>query len=142
VIQLKRDLPHLRIELKGGIRSLADAEAVLRDVDGAMIGRAAQDDPMVLAGADERIFGVAGPSADRDEIAREMAGYLAREAARNDRLRPHHVLRHVSALYTGTPGARRFRRVLAEEMHRGPIAVERALAAAAVRGQTAAEAVA
>ncbi len=141
VIRLKRELPHLRIELNGGVRSLDDAEAALRHLDGAMIGRAAQENPMVLAGADDRIFRVPGPTPDRDAIAREMASYLAREAARNDRLRPHHVLRHVSALYTGTPGARRFRRVLAEEMHRGPIAVERALAAAARGGQDGALAV-
>jgi tRNA-dihydrouridine synthase A len=129
VLQLKRELPHLRVELNGGIRTLDEAAEVGRHVDGAMIGRAAQENPMILAGADDRIFGVPGPAPDRDDIAREMARYLARESLRNDRLRPHHVLRHVSALYTGTPGARRFRRVLAEEMNRGPVAIERALVA-------------
>ena len=130
VFELKQTFPTLRVELNGGIRSLDEAEAVLGRVDGVMLGRAVQDDPLVLAGADERIFGVPGPSPSRADVARAMAEYLERQAARDPRLRPHHVLRHVAALFTGVPGARRFRRVLAEEMHRGPAAVDRALEAA------------
>jgi tRNA-dihydrouridine synthase A len=130
VFELKARFADLRIELNGGIRTLDEAEAVLERVDGVMLGRAVQDDPLVLAGADERFFGVSGPSPTRADVARAMADYLERQAARDPRLRPHHVLRHVAALFTGVPGARRFRRVLAEEMHRGPAAVDRALEAA------------
>jgi tRNA-dihydrouridine synthase A len=131
VFELKARFPDLWIEINGGIRTLDEVQGLLaRGVDGVMLGRAVQDDPLVLAGADERIFGVPGPSPSRAEVARAMAAYLEVEAARDPRLRPHHVLRHVAALFTGVPGARRFRRVLAEQMHQGPAAVDRALAAA------------
>ena len=42
--------------MNGGIMNLAQAEAELTKVDGVMIGRAAYDDPYLLATADAVIF--------------------------------------------------------------------------------------
>ncbi len=55
--RLKADFPDLEIVLNGGIRSLDEARAHLDTFDGAMIGRAAVDDPYLLAEADQVIFG-------------------------------------------------------------------------------------
>lgn len=48
--------------INGGIESLADAKSHLaQGVDGVMLGRAVWKDPMVLASADEEIYGRAPP---------------------------------------------------------------------------------
>ncbi|MDJ0969872.1 MAG: tRNA dihydrouridine(20/20a) synthase DusA, partial [Kiloniellales bacterium] len=57
VYRLKAERPDLEIVINGGIRSLDEAEAHLARVDGVMIGRAAYQDPYLLAEADRRLFG-------------------------------------------------------------------------------------
>lgn len=52
--RLKRDFPDLTIILNGGLRNLDQAEDELRRVDGVMIGRAAYENPYLLADADRR----------------------------------------------------------------------------------------
>lgn len=54
----------------------------LREVDGVMIGRAAYDDPYMLADADRRIFGEdSGDPPSRIEIAERMIPYIERRCA-------------------------------------------------------------
>src|SRR3546814_12685106 len=49
VHRLKREFPTLDITINGGIRSLDDAAAHLAHVDGVMLGRAAYQNPWLLA---------------------------------------------------------------------------------------------
>ena len=51
VYRLKRDFPHLTIAVNGNISTLEDARKHLKNVDGAMIGRAAYATPMIFATA-------------------------------------------------------------------------------------------
>ncbi|MEL7332566.1 MAG: tRNA dihydrouridine(20/20a) synthase DusA, partial [Cyanobacteria bacterium J06560_2] len=57
VHRLKRDFPHLQIEINGGFEALTDVKDQLQWVDGVMIGRAAYDNPYLFATADQEIFG-------------------------------------------------------------------------------------
>src|SRR6266581_1572429 len=57
VYALKRTRPDLTIIVNGGIASLDEAEMHLAHVDGVMIGRAAYQDPALLADVDARFFG-------------------------------------------------------------------------------------
>src|SRR5690606_34139204 len=52
VHRLKAERPHLSISINGGITSLDEAAAHLASVDGVMIGRAAYQNPWLLADAD------------------------------------------------------------------------------------------
>ncbi len=115
VYRLKRKHPEKFIGINGGIRSLDEAQAHLRHVDGVMLGRAAYQTPALLAEVDSRVFGEAG-SADLAGVVAAVADYAARHIARGGRL--SHVSRHVVGLFAGLPGARRFRQILSEEGNR------------------------
>jgi len=128
VAQLKRDFPHLEIIINGGITSLDQAEALLQQVDGVMVGREAYSNPYLLAAVDQRIFGVERPIISRDQVMTEMLIYTAEQLAEGARL--NHITRHILGLYQGQPGARSFRRVLSEQAHKpgaGIDVLERAL---------------
>ena len=62
VCRLKAAHPELEIVINGGIGSLDEAEAHLAHVDGVALGRAAYQNPYLLAEVDGRLFGDAAPS--------------------------------------------------------------------------------
>lgn len=112
VYRLKSDFPELEILINGGIRSLDDAEAHLERVDGVMLGRAAYETPYLLAGVDRRIYGETGPPPSREAILSAYADYAARQVAAGEKL--HRMTRHITGLFAGMPGARKWRRTLSE----------------------------
>jgi len=116
VYRLKKKYPHRFIGINGGIRTLDEAAEHLRHVDGAMLGRAAYQNPAILAEADLRIYGEPGASPDLAAVVQEMADYAARHIARGGRL--SHVTRHMVGLFQGVPGARRWRQILSTEATR------------------------
>ena len=128
VHRLKRDNPTLEIVLNGGIRSLDEAERQLALVDGVMIGRAAYQDPYLLAEADRRIFGAVTPPPTRADVIEGLLAYVDRVLGRGVPL--HAVTRHILGLYQAVPGAKAWRRTLSEEARR-PAADGGTLAAAA-----------
>jgi tRNA-dihydrouridine synthase A len=112
VHRLKVDLPQLEIVINGGIRSWPEIERELARVDGVMLGRAAENDPWLLAEADRRVFGVRAPAPTRAEVVSAMARYAAAETAAGTPLR--HIVRHLHGLYRGRPVARRWRQMLSD----------------------------
>ena len=121
VYLLKREFPHLAIEINGGFRDLIRAREQLDRTDGVMMGRAVYENPYVLAEADATLFGThgtvdSGPQVaraiGRRELAEAMIPYLERESARG--VRPAAVTRHMMGLFAGIPGARAWRRHLSE----------------------------
>ena len=111
VYRLKNDFPHLTIVLNGGIRSLAEVETQLHQVDGVMIGRAAYETPYMLAEVDRKIFGDdMAPILTRREIVTAFLPYVQAELTAGTHLR--HMTRHILGLFQGLPGARAWRRTL------------------------------
>ncbi len=131
VRRVRAERPGLAFVLNGGIDSLDAAIGHLADFDGAMVGRAAYHDPAgVLAAADRRVFGEAGPDADPVVAVRGMYGYIEDELAAGARL--NQITRHMLGAFAGRPGARRWRQTLSESAHRpgaGVALIERALGA-------------
>jgi tRNA-dihydrouridine synthase A len=112
VYRLKAALPDLPIIINGGIGSLSEAKAHLAKVDGVMLGRAAYQEPWRLLTVDPDIFGEAAPRATMKHAFEAMMPYIERELARGTRL--HAITRHFVGAFHGVPGARAFRRHLAE----------------------------
>jgi len=114
VYRLKARLPDRFIGLNGGVRSLDEAERHLaQGVDGVMLGRAAYHEPGLLAGVDARIYGALARAPDWDALIGEMEAYVMRHIAAGGRLA--HVSRHMTGLFHGLPGARRWRQALSTE---------------------------
>lgn len=116
VHRLKRDFPHLVIVLNGGLTRLEQVAEQLAHVDGAMIGRAAYENPYLLAEVDRRLSGSARLTPTRHDLIRELLPYVECQLRRGTPL--HCMTRHLLGLFQGVPGARAWRRYLSEHAHR------------------------
>jgi tRNA-dihydrouridine synthase A len=113
VHRLKAAHPDFEIIINGGIASVDAARAQLEHVDGAMMGRAAYQEPWRLLAVDPKIYGEPAPFASVKDAAVAMLPYIERELAQGVRL--HAITRHMLGLFRAVPGARAFRRHLATE---------------------------
>jgi tRNA-dihydrouridine synthase A len=112
VYRLKASMRDVPIIINGGIGSLAEAKQHLAHVDGVMLGRAAYQEPWRLITVDSDLFGEAAPFATMKDALEAMMPYIERELAAGTRL--HSIIRHFVGAFHGVPGARAFRRHLAE----------------------------
>ena len=112
VYRLRRALPDVPIIINGGIASVAEARQHLAHVDGVMLGRAAYQEPWRLLSVDPEIFGEPAPFAAIKDVFAAMMPYIERELAKGTRL--HSIVRHFVGAFHAVPGARAFRRHLAE----------------------------
>jgi tRNA-dihydrouridine synthase A len=116
VFRLKADHPHLEIVLNGGIESLEQAAAHLGKVDGAALGRAAYQNPYLLAEADRALFGSTDAPPSRRQVLEQLVPYAERHLRGGGRL--NNIVRHILGHYHGRPRARVFRRHLSEQAPR------------------------
>lgn len=112
VYRLKAAMPDVPVIINGGIGSIEQAREHLAHVDGVMLGRAAYQEPWRLLAVDPLLFGEAAPYATMKEVFAAMEPYIARELAQGTRL--HAITRHFVGAFHAVPGARAFRRHLAE----------------------------
>src|SRR3954452_8316150 len=112
VYRLKAALPGVPVIINGGIASIAEAKEHFRHVDGVMLGRAAYQEPWRLLSADRELFGDAAPHATMKDVFTAMLPYIEQQLAQGARL--HSMTRHFVGAFHGVPGARAFRRYLAE----------------------------
>ncbi len=119
---LKRERPQLEVILNGGLRDLEHALSEAKGLDGAMLGRAAYQNPAVLLDVDARVFGVAPPSDSREAAVAAHIPYIERNLAKGAPL--HAMTRHMLGLFNSRPGGRAWRRVLSERGARAGAGVE------------------
>jgi tRNA-dihydrouridine synthase A len=113
VHRLKQAHPDFEILINGGIASVEQAREELEHVDGAMMGRAAYQEPWRLLAVDPVLFGEAAPFPSVKDAALAFVPSIERELAAGVRL--HAITRHMLGLFRAVPGARGFRRHLATE---------------------------
>jgi tRNA-dihydrouridine synthase A len=114
VYALKKTFPELAIILNGGVDSIDASLAGLQRVDGVMVGRAAYNNPFMLAEVDQRIFGDPHTST-RESVLEEYVAYCEQQGRAG-----HHfpaMARHMMGLFQGEPNARAWRRHLSSAMH-------------------------
>ncbi|MEX2534690.1 MAG: tRNA dihydrouridine(20/20a) synthase DusA [Trueperaceae bacterium] len=115
VYRLKHDFPALAIELNGGVRTVEQARQQLTKVDAVMVGRAAYEDPFLLAAADSEIFAESAVGPSRREVVERMLTYIEHQLATGTAL--NRTTRHMLGLFSGKPGAKAWRRHLSEHVH-------------------------
>jgi tRNA-dihydrouridine synthase A len=112
VYRLKTARPDLQAIINGGIATVEEAELHLAHVDGVALGRAAYQNPYLLAEVDSRLFGSGVVPVSRRDVMEALLPYAERHLSAGGRL--NNIARHVLGLYHGRPRARLFRRHLAE----------------------------
>jgi tRNA-dihydrouridine synthase A len=113
VYRLKAALPDVPVIINGGIGSVAEVVRHLDHVDGVMLGRAAYQEPWRLLEVDPELFGEAAPYATMKDVFEAMFPYIEEQLAQGAKL--HSMTRHFVGAFHGVPGARAFRRHLAEK---------------------------
>ena len=116
VYALKRDWPELEIVINGGIRTIDESLAHLEHVNGVMLGRAAYYRPWLLSQVDTALYGAPAPVDRQEEVVETYLPYLTRELSGGTPLVA--MTRHLLGLFHGGPGARAWRRMLSEDVHR------------------------
>jgi len=112
VHRLKKEFPHLFIEINGGFTTLAQAHEQLQSVDAVMIGRAAYDHPYLFATSDREFFGDESLIRSRIEVAEAMIPYIDRWNAQG--LKLHKITRHMLQLFHGQAGSRIWKRIITD----------------------------
>ncbi|WP_204140529.1 tRNA dihydrouridine(20/20a) synthase DusA [Halomicronema sp. CCY15110] len=112
VYRLKRDFPHLWLEINGGIKTLAQTHAHLAQVDAVMIGRAAYETPYLFAEYDRQFFSSKEAVKTRSQIVHAMLPYIDHWTAQG--LKLNSITRHLLMLFHGQPGSRSWRRLITE----------------------------
>lgn len=112
VYRLKAAMPGVPIIINGGVAGIAEAKRHLAHVDGVMLGRAAYQDPWRLLEVDPVLFGEPAPHVSMKHVFEAMTPYIEGQLSRGTRL--HSITRHFVGAFHGVPGARAFRRHLAE----------------------------
>jgi tRNA-dihydrouridine synthase A len=112
VYRVKAAWPHLTVIINGGIATLDEADVHLAHVDGVALGRAAYQNPYLLADVDRRLFASVRPPPTRQQAIDALVPYAEGHIRAGGRL--NNIARHILGLYHGRPRARQFRRYLAE----------------------------
>jgi len=110
--RLKAANPDLPVAINGGIKAPSEWPVHLEKLDGVMIGREAYQNPEILLQVDPLLFGTDAPVTDVFAMLEALEPHLAAHLERAGRL--HAFTRHLVGLFPGRPGARQFRRHLAE----------------------------
>jgi len=112
VRRLKALFPELEIIVNGGITSLEEAGLRGSGLDGVMVGRAAYEDPYMLSEVDAAVYGDHRVVPSRHELVRQFLPYVEARLAEGVYL--GNIARHLVGLFRGIPGARAWRRHLAQ----------------------------
>ena len=115
VYELKKEFPHLNIEINGGIKDPLISSELFEKTDGIMIGRKAYEDPYIFSGVDSELFKCSTEIPNRKEVLYQMIPYIEEHAKRGGK--PNQIVRHILGLFNGVRGAKYFRRYLSENMY-------------------------
>lgn len=112
VYRLKKEFPHLLIDINGGIKTIDEIRHHLNYVDGVMVGRIACDNPYLMAQIDQQIYGDLSPIPSREDIINNLADYVDKKCALNVKLNT--IMRHLLQIFAGQPGTKLWKRYITE----------------------------
>ena len=115
VHRLAAEFPDLSVVINGGFTDLESAMAQLEHVDGVMLGRAAYQQPGLLARVDRLFYGSTEDDADIRACVLHYCDYVESQLSQGIRLPT--LIKPLLGLFAGQPGARQWRRHLSEQGH-------------------------
>ena len=116
VYQLKKDFPELDFIINGGFTTQNSIMEQYAQVDGVMIGRAAYQNPYLLAEIEQSLFGNKTSQVTRCEILEKFMEYIQQNLDQGVYL--GHISRHILGLFFNQPCARAYRRYLIDHDYR------------------------
>ena len=115
VQQIKEKYPELHISLNGGIKDVQAVSEHIKTFDGVMIGREAYQNPLFLHALEKLLYPDTA-AIDINDVLTKMANY-ADEQRKQYGTPLKSISRHMIGLFSGTRGAKHWRRQIAERAH-------------------------
>lgn len=111
VYELKEAFPEISFILNGGLKTLEEISEVNNStLQGAMIGRAAYDNPYLMAKASRLFLNENHPIPTRREVLEKMEDYIKKEEELGTNIRL--IYPHLMGIFHEEEGARLFRQIL------------------------------
>lgn len=110
VYRIKAAHPELTVIINGGIQTVTDVQTHLAHVDGVMIGRELQRNPMLLTALEQTVFDNQSAMPSQLQILEQYASYCYQQAAAGASMR--NLIKPLYGLFLGVAGARDCRRQL------------------------------
>ncbi len=114
VYRLKMELPDTELVINGGVDCVTAFKKHLEHIDGVMLGRAAYQNPWILAECQAEIAPGQMPRS-REAVIGEYSDYMSLQIGQG--VPAKHMTRHALGVFQGRPGARHWRRYLSQNAH-------------------------
>lgn len=110
VYRIKESFPDLFIEINGGIKTIEAIKEHLNYVDGVMLGRAAYENPFILAEVDQFVEGGKVNNISRREVIEELIAYV--EKFGQDQKMGYNALKNTLGLFHNKRGSKLWRQII------------------------------
>ena len=111
VYKIKKEFPHIKFIINGGLDNIDDCLDQLNYLDGVMVGRSIQANPFFLADVDSKFYSLEKIEIDRSFVVKKYFDYVKENV---DLISTYELLSPLLALCFGVPGSKKFKQEVNE----------------------------
>ncbi len=106
VYKIKKEFPHIKFIINGGLENIDDCLVQLNYLDGVMVGRSIQANPFFLEDVDSKFYSLEKIEIDRSFVVKKYFDYVKENV---DLISTYELLSPLLALCFGVPGSKKFK---------------------------------
>ena len=106
VYKIKKEFPHIKFIINGGLDNIDDCLDQLNYLDGVMVGRSIQANPFFLEDVDSKFYNLKKIEIDRSFVVKKYFDYVKDNI---DLISTYELLSPLLALCFGVPGSKKFK---------------------------------
>ena len=106
VYKIKKEFPHIKFIINGGLGNIDDCLDQLNYLDGVMVGRSIQANPFFLEDVDSKFYNLEKIEIDRSFVVKKYFDYVKENV---DLISTYELLSPLLALCFGVPGSKKFK---------------------------------
>ena len=106
VYKIKKEFPHIKFIINGGLDNIDDCLDQLNYLDGVMVGRSIQANPFFLEDVDFKFYNLEKIEIDRSFVVKKYFDYVKENV---DLISTYELLSPLLALCFGVPGSKKFK---------------------------------
>ena len=106
VYRIKKEFPHIKFIINGGLDNINDCLDQLNYLDGVMVGRSIQANPFFLEDVDSKFYNLEKIEIDRSFVVKKYFDYVKENV---DLISTYELLSPLLALCFGVPGSKKFK---------------------------------
>ena len=106
VYKIKKEFPHIKFIINGGLDNIDDCLDQLNYLDGVMVGRSIQANPFFLEDVDSKFYNLKKIEIDRSFVVKKYFDYVKENV---ELISTYELLSPLLALCFGVPGSKKFK---------------------------------